>query len=240
MLISTGELAKLFNITKYTIRYYLEKEVLTYTRKEANGYYMFSEKDIYQLYQIIIFREIGMSITEIKKVLQLKSIIKELEKVEHSLACQIDYLQSLQFTVQNMNESIQTHKLDKIVFLEYPNRYLAKVPQNRVQSLGIDYSKDPIEGLEKIYYLANKKNSFDLFVQVNKYQSDVQFAAGTYISKTFIANSEEEFEVQIALFFDDPLLIYKETSTDNFLIFENIECSLARPKDMVYTIEVKI
>jgi DNA-binding transcriptional MerR regulator len=37
--LSTGELAQLFNLSKYTIRYYIDKGLLTPKQNPENGYY---------------------------------------------------------------------------------------------------------------------------------------------------------------------------------------------------------
>ena len=52
-LLSTGQLAKLFDIPKGTIRHYINEELLTPIVNEENGYQQFTEKDVYKLYQII-------------------------------------------------------------------------------------------------------------------------------------------------------------------------------------------
>lgn len=51
--LTAGEFAKLFNISKYSIRHYIDKGILTPKRNEENKYYTFEESDIYRLLSIL-------------------------------------------------------------------------------------------------------------------------------------------------------------------------------------------
>ena len=64
--LSSGQIAELFDLPKSKLRYYINKGLLSPHVDEENGYYLFDESDIYRLYQLIIFRKIGFSISDIK------------------------------------------------------------------------------------------------------------------------------------------------------------------------------
>lgn len=72
---SIAEVAKIFNTTKYTIRHYVDAQLLTPTKNAGNGYYAFTDADLYRLYQVITFRKIGYTIAEIKTVLSEGELI---------------------------------------------------------------------------------------------------------------------------------------------------------------------
>lgn len=82
-----NDVEKLLNISRANIRFY-EKEDLLTPERNSNGYRDYSDTDIAQLKRIIIFRKIGVSITDIKKILHnevslnevMESNISELEK----------------------------------------------------------------------------------------------------------------------------------------------------------------
>lgn len=238
-LLSTGELAKLFNITKYTIRHYLDKDLLTFTQKDDNGYHLFSEADIYRLYQIIIFRELGLSIQEIKRTLEQETIKEELKKAEFILEEKITQLSALKQSVQQINLAQEKYPVDEITFLDYPDRYLSAIPEQLIREKTIDYSKETLLDLEKIYYTFSKDSQLCLLSNSSKNTFDYHFPQGSYISKTFIANEEKEFNQQISLFLADSLIKIKEYTLEDLLIFENIDCSLAHSNYMLYTVEVK-
>ncbi|EAA0373783.1 MerR family transcriptional regulator, partial [Listeria monocytogenes] len=47
--LSSGEIAQLFQISKYKIRHYIDEGILVPKRNPENGYYYFEETDIYRL-----------------------------------------------------------------------------------------------------------------------------------------------------------------------------------------------
>ena len=238
-LFSTGEMAKLFDTTKYTIRHYLDKKILTFTKIDANGYYLFSERDIYRLYQIVILREIGIPIEEIKRILETDTIKEELIKTESILEDKITKLLATKSFIHQINVSQKTYEIDKITFLDYPDRYLSIVSSHSIHPDDDDYSKKEYIHLDKIYYIFPEGNYVDILIKSEMNKFDYHFHKGTYISKTFISNDEEDFRKQLILFLDDPLLVIKKNKMADLLIFENIDCSLAYRNHMLYTVEVK-
>ena len=70
-----NEIAKRCNITKKAVQYYVEQELLCPSILE-NGYREFTEKDAIVLKKIVLYRQLGMSISEIKSVLENPENIK--------------------------------------------------------------------------------------------------------------------------------------------------------------------
>lgn len=68
-LLTTSELASLFSISKHTIRHYIDIELLTPKERNENGYFFFDEENVYKLYQILVFKNIGYSLRSIKTIL---------------------------------------------------------------------------------------------------------------------------------------------------------------------------
>ena len=64
-----NEIAKRCNITKKAVQYYVEQELLCPSILE-NGYREFTEKDAIVLKKIVLYRQLGMSISEIKSVFE--------------------------------------------------------------------------------------------------------------------------------------------------------------------------
>ena len=89
-----NEAAKKCNITKKAIQYYVEQGLITPNVLE-NGYKDFSEDEVKRLKQIVLYRRLDLSISEIKKVFvnpgEIKSILYqrtlelEREKVKQEL-----------------------------------------------------------------------------------------------------------------------------------------------------------
>ena len=92
-----GELAKAAHIPKKTIRYYESVGLMANTRREANGYRRYQQRDLDNLIFIRRCRELGISLQHIKQLVDLqgntgapcrsvdKIIDQQLEKVRHTL-----------------------------------------------------------------------------------------------------------------------------------------------------------
>lgn len=119
-----NEAAKKCNITKKAIQYYVEQGLIVPAILE-NGYKDFSEADVKLLKQIVLYRRLGLSISEIKKVLanpnEIKSILYqrtlelEREKAKQELLKRLhsgEDIESLEKEINNINsKSIIIKKL---------------------------------------------------------------------------------------------------------------------------------
>ncbi|MEI5994317.1 MerR family transcriptional regulator [Candidatus Enterococcus mansonii] len=122
--LTAGEIAKLFNISKYRIRHYIDKGILTPKRNEENKYYVFEESDIYRLYQINTLREIGFSIKEIQESLKLDNIKSMFEEAETKIQREINKLLATQKTINKIVNSQRKYELNKVILLNEKNDVL--------------------------------------------------------------------------------------------------------------------
>ncbi|WP_189318214.1 MULTISPECIES: MerR family DNA-binding transcriptional regulator [unclassified Bacillus (in: firmicutes)] len=53
--VTSGEVCKLLNITKYTLRHYIEQDLVRPAKVVQNGYQLFDEKEIYTLFALGVF-----------------------------------------------------------------------------------------------------------------------------------------------------------------------------------------
>ena len=65
--LTNGEVAKLMDISKYTLRYYIDEGLIQPKKITKNNYQYFSENNIYKLYLILFLRKLGFNIQDIKK-----------------------------------------------------------------------------------------------------------------------------------------------------------------------------
>ncbi|WP_061995207.1 MerR family transcriptional regulator [Clostridium sp. ATCC 25772] len=68
-----SEVANIFNITTNKIRYYERKGLLKPLRDSNNEYRKFNDEDIMTLQLILLYRSIGLSISDIKDIIENKS-----------------------------------------------------------------------------------------------------------------------------------------------------------------------
>ena len=62
------EVAKLLGITPDTVRYYARINILNPKRSKANGYRIYSEKDISRLRFVMSARQLGFSVEDIQEI----------------------------------------------------------------------------------------------------------------------------------------------------------------------------
>lgn len=75
---SIGEVAKSFNISTRTMRYYDEKGLIQPARIDDNGYRFYTDKEIKKLRIIFYLKELGFSLKNIKQLMEDENVTKSL------------------------------------------------------------------------------------------------------------------------------------------------------------------
>lgn len=132
-----NEVAKLCNLTKKAVEYYAEQGLICPNILE-NGYRDFSEQDIEILKQIALYRRLGLSISEIKSVLdnldELKSILYkktlelEQEKAKNDILqklCNGENLEKLEKEINNINSKTIIIKKLMDLFPSYYGKFIS-------------------------------------------------------------------------------------------------------------------
>lgn len=115
------EVETLLEIPRASVRFY-EKEGLISPTRGSNSYRDYSEEDVANLKKIIIFRKLGISVEDIKKLLcgqvslgeQLSSNIVELKKTINELEGAINVCEMMQNKSVSMDEFDENYYWDKI------------------------------------------------------------------------------------------------------------------------------
>lgn len=71
---SIGQVSKLFEISKDTLRYYDKIGILKLEVNETNGYRYYYEEDLEKLGLILQTKYLGISISKIKKTMESESL----------------------------------------------------------------------------------------------------------------------------------------------------------------------
>ena len=66
----TNEVSKLAGISKRTLQYYDDEGVLT-AKRSNNNYRLYSQEDLEKIWEIMIYKEIGFDLNEIKQLLSM-------------------------------------------------------------------------------------------------------------------------------------------------------------------------
>ncbi|MFC0232948.1 MerR family transcriptional regulator [Vagococcus entomophilus] len=242
-LLSTGELATLFSLSKYTIRHYIEIELLIPHQKNKNGYYCFDEENIYTLYQIIVFRNIGYSLNEIKRILTHDTLVDALETAKTNLQQKIDELFAIKSTVNNILEAQKSYKLNEVVYFERTTRYFKTLPSIALENGQVNLlkaAKAKITPLDEVFYVTSKTLPHIPCLECEEEESAFDFPKGTYACKSFLVKDEACISENVALFLSDMLLTVNGLSQNELLLYENIPCSLAYNNETVFSMEIKL
>jgi len=97
-----GELAQELNINKETIRYYERRGLLTVPNREPNGYRNYTDGDLQVLRCIMLAKEYGFTLSEIKDGIT--------KLYENSKDCDMKYIKKM---VENKIEEIDS-KMEKL------------------------------------------------------------------------------------------------------------------------------
>lgn len=66
----TSQVSKLAGISKRTLQYYDDEGVLT-AKRSKNNYRLYSQEDLEEIWKIMIYKEIGFDLNEIKQLLSM-------------------------------------------------------------------------------------------------------------------------------------------------------------------------
>ncbi len=141
------ELENELNISRANIRFY-EKEGLLNPKRKENGYRNYSDDDIAILKKIIIYRKLGISVADIKKIFNGEAELQE--AVSQSI-------ENLQKEIENLNGSIklckeiQNSNTDNHSFDE--ENYWKKINSSEANgNKFVDICKDYLEFEREILY----------------------------------------------------------------------------------------
>lgn len=177
-----NEVAKLCNLTKKAVEYYAEQGLICPNILE-NGYRDFSEQDIEILKQIALYRRLGLSISEIKSILnnpdELKSILYkrtieiEQEKTKQDILqklCDGESLENLEQEINNINsKSIIIKKLMDL----FPSYYGKFISLNFSRYLtGRIETKEQMEAFKEIIDFLDNVPDFEIPKDLQEYLDD--------------------------------------------------------------------
>ncbi|MBL4938612.1 MerR family transcriptional regulator [Clostridium sp. YIM B02515] len=99
------KLAMLANVSTRTLRYYDEIDILKPARINSSGYRIYGEKEVDRLQQILFYRELGVSLEEIKEIVTSPSFdaVRALKEHREKL---LDKRKQLDTLIENVDRTI--------------------------------------------------------------------------------------------------------------------------------------
>ncbi|MDR1771080.1 MAG: MerR family transcriptional regulator [Hungatella sp.] len=144
-----NKLAKLAGVSTRTLRYYDELGLLSPARVSSNGYRIYGQKEIDRLQQILFYRELGVSLEEIRNILASKDF-DGLLALESHLSALLARRKQLNLLVANVEKTIKTMKGEMIMSdQEKFEGFLQKLVDNNERQYGEEtrakYGDGPID-----------------------------------------------------------------------------------------------
>ena len=126
-----SEVSRLAGVSKRTLQYYDDEGVLV-TERSANNHRLYDEKMLEQIWEIIIYKDMGFELKEIKQLLQVSA-----EGQKEYLALRI---KNIRCQIQQLNEQMELisfilkHGMpqipdgsDEITYVEEMNEWKKKI-----------------------------------------------------------------------------------------------------------------
>jgi DNA-binding transcriptional MerR regulator len=118
---TVNKVAALSGVTIRTLRYYDEIGLLKPAIVDDNGYRKYGVAELLRLQQILLYREIGYELKQIKKILNAKEfdIVASLHEQEKKLHVQVKRIQKLLQTIKKTIEHVKGNKMIDIKDMYY-------------------------------------------------------------------------------------------------------------------------
>lgn len=104
-----NKLAKLAAISTRTLRYYDECKLLTPARINSNGYRIYGQKEVDRLQQILFYRELGVPLEEIRRILSSRGFEEE-QALKGHLSALLSKRNQLDVLIANVEKTILASK----------------------------------------------------------------------------------------------------------------------------------
>jgi len=111
---SINELSKLAGVSTRTLRYYDEIGLLSPERVRDNDYRVYGSNEVDLLQQILFFRELGVSLGEIKKIVWSEEYDRTSALQEHLSALR-EKREQIEILITNVEKTIATSKGERVM-----------------------------------------------------------------------------------------------------------------------------
>lgn len=91
-LYNIGQLVKQLNINKETVRYYERIGLLSETKRDKNGYRLYSNEDIEKIRFILIIKKFGFSLKEISILMHNEILCGDIKSIKKLVENKLDQI----------------------------------------------------------------------------------------------------------------------------------------------------
>lgn len=244
--LTSGEIAKLLNITKYLLRHYEEQQLIKPAFIDVNGYHMYGENEVYVMTHILLLKDLGFSLKEIKRILNKETDYTEvLNTVLIKVETDIKRLSRLKDSMQTILEMQQKEPF-RLKKEDKPKRYFSILADEYVDGshhLNLkklaNWKNRTINIMDEISYAVFENGSkVKVLHGSNEAEADFAVSAGIYYCKRIRVEHENELIQEIEHFYNDLAKLDAEFE-DRLFIHEEAQLSAFYIDAMVYCLEAK-
>lgn len=159
LLISVGKLAKIFGISRTTLLYYDSIGLLKPAKRNESGYRLYEESDLERLKQILVFREVGLSLEDISSLLSADNlnISAQLFRRLKDLNSEIENIRSQQDIIVKLLKNCKIHevreKLDRDDWIRFVEE--AGIEQDKMMEWHSQFEKSSPEQHDNFLKMLN-------------------------------------------------------------------------------------
>jgi len=194
---TVSKLSKASGVSIRTLHYYDKIGLLKPILKTEKKYRIYSQNELIRLQQILVYKEIGLTLNEIKDILagQNKSVVDTLKAQRKDLIQKKERLEALIKTVEYTIKKIKSKKMitDKDLYNGLSKTEIKEVRQKVIKEYGetnLKLSEQSLKKYSKEEFAELQKQQKDIFKQLlnligkNPQSNDVQILIGKHYSNT--------------------------------------------------------
>lgn len=174
MIYKINELAKLSGVSTRTLRYYNQIDLLVPEKNDSNGYRIYGQVQVDKLQQILFYRELGVSLADIKTILSSSDYDRE-KMLERHLSALLNKRERIDLLITNLKTTIRSLKgdiamSDKEKFEGFKQKMLEENEKIYGDELRSKYDKETLEGsVQKVKGMSEEawEKTQELSTQIN-------------------------------------------------------------------------
>lgn len=134
---TTGEIAKLCNVSKRTVQYYDREGIIRPSKISEGGRRIYSNEDLQKFKLVILYKNLGLSLKEIKNILYSENKYKVItdiltqqnSKLEQQIREMIDLKKKISIILEdlNLNKEVSVLNSDELSKLIYHKEHHEKI-----------------------------------------------------------------------------------------------------------------
>ncbi|MEG0551814.1 MAG: MerR family transcriptional regulator [Vagococcus sp.] len=234
--VTISQLAKLFDINQHTIRHYEDKELLQPALIDKNGYRKYDVSKAYDLAFILLFKQLDLSLKEIKEMKKLNEPKESIHFFEEKLIDIDQKISDLQQVKENISHQLTLLNQDFTeTSLEIKNPiYLKKLIElKHEEEITL---QDILKFSDAIHFFSNticykiKEATYDVFYLVDEKLLD-SIPSGNYKIKWLFADNEKELNCQLEK--------VSESTYDDFYVLEEIRHLVTSHQKLAWKVMIR-